>query len=510
LAAVFVLGAVCGGALVFALKTSHEADPLAPDEGRAFAPVEGEEAAELAKRFRPWLMFDSGENWRPQSIASLLAERGKDGKPLHRFCTRSLGKEDDCDAVGSAARFEELVAENRALGNSTYLDIGAYEGKYRAPGQSDSCRKAGLLDCDDQPGSAIYYHVTSSNQRFYIDYWWFLRFNNFGLTNCSRGDSGICDEHEGDWEGVTLVTAPEDEEKLDYVVYAAHKGTFRYPADQLDQREGQPVVYVARGSHASYPQSCEGVIVCFQPIAFAGLFDLPETDIDGRDTWARNDDKCVPGAEGSCLLPLPGAEPGQTTWTTWAGLWGETCGKRCHAKHPQAPASPGVQTRFQSPWCSTQDGNLACDSTAQGCSDWLGPLVAVLACNPSAIARGLRSPEELPSGGLTMHVTAPGGEKNRLSATTRGVVQALGAPLRPGSQVVVGDAGASTELLIRARSGNRVLEARFDSFASGEAGKTFSIEVKESKRGVPVLRALRSDGARVAPAERRRVTLRSG
>jgi len=508
--AALVVGILAGGVLVFALKASNESNPLAPDEGRAFAPVEGREAGELASRFRPRLMFDSSEKWRPQSIASLLAEKGPDGRPLHEFCIRSLGKEDECEPVGSIEQFETLVAENRALGNSTYLDINGKSGEYKAPERDPACRQSGLLDCDNQPGSAIYYHVTSSNERFYIDYWWFLRFNHFGLTSCSTGSSGICDEHEGDWEGVTLVTAPEDAHTLDYVVYAAHKGTFRYPAPPPKHHSQRPVVYVATGSHASYPRPCKALISCWQPNVFGGIAHVPETDIDGRRPWARNDEVCKPGGAGSCLRPLPSAEPGQTTWTTWAGLWGATCGTRCHAQHPQSPASPGLQTRFHTPWCSTQNGALTCDSAAQGCSDWLGPVVSVLACNPSALARGLRTPEELPSGGLTLTVTTPKGKRSRLSATTRGIVQALGAPLRPGSHVVVSDAGSSTEILLRAAQGNRLLEARFGSFAAGESGKTFEITVKPSRQGVPLLRAIRNDGARIPPVERRRVTLKPG
>lgn len=507
-AAALVLGGIGGAVLVCSLN-GDDPDPQAPDEGRAFAPVQEPEAGMLASRFRPRLMFDSGERWRPQSISSLLAERRPNGRPLHEFCKRTLARNDACEPVGSLARFEALIAENRALGNSTYLDIGRYENEYREPERSADCRESGLLDCDDQPGSAIYYNVTSSNERFYIDYWWFLRFNHFGLTNCSSGGSGVCDEHEGDWEGVTLVTAPEDEHTLDYVVYAAHKGTFRYPAARLNPDGQRPTVYVANGSHASYPRPCDALIVCWQPNLFAGVAHVPETNVDGRRPWARNEDKCEPGGRESCLLPLPIAEPGQSVWTAWAGLWGQTCGSRCHAAHPQSPASPGLQNRFQHPWCSTQQGALSCDSAALGCSDWLGPLVAVLACNPAAIARGLRTPEELPSGGLTLTVTSEGKER-RLSATTRGVVQALGDPLTPGSKVVVGDAGSSTEILIRAAKGNRLLEARFDPFEEGAAGRTLEISVDETADGDLVFHAARGDGATVLPEEPRRVTLKPG
>jgi hypothetical protein len=496
--------------LVLALKGGDDSNPLAPEEGRAFSPVEGSEAGELAERFRPWLMFDSEERWRPQSIPSLLAERRPSGRPLHEFCKGEAGRQSECQPVGGIAEFEALIAENGADGDHTYLDVGKYEGQYREPERSVACRESGLLDCDDQPDSAIYYNVTSSNERFYIDYWWFLRFNHFDLTNCSFEGSGVCDEHEGDWEGVTLVTAPEDAHTLDYVVYAAHKGTFRYPAKQLGRHGLHPVVYVADGSHASYPRPCDALIACSQPNVFGGVAHVPETNIDGRRPWARNDDRCVPGDEGSCLLPLPVAEPGQSVWTSWAGLWGGTCGKRCQLGHPQSPASPGLQNRFQHPWCSTQGARQTCDSVAQGCSDWLGPLVSVLACNPGAIARGLQAPEELPSGGLTLTVTSPSGEKRKLSASTRGVVQALGTPLTPGSKVVVGDAGEKTEILVRAIQGNRLLEARFSPFEAGLSGRSFEIVVSGTESGAPALHATRGDGTVVDPEEQRRVRLKQG
>jgi hypothetical protein len=137
-------------------------------------------------------------------------------------------------------------------------------------------------------------------------------------------------------------------------------------------------------------------------------------------------------------------------------------------------------------------------------------VVSVLACNPNAIARGLRTPEELPSGGLKLTVAVPGGEPRHISATTRGVVQALGKPLIPKSKVVVSDAGLSTEILIRASAGNHLLEARFEPFEKSAAGRTLEIEVGETESGTPVLHAHRGDGTPVSPEEQQRVTLRAG
>jgi Vacuolar protein sorting-associated protein 62 len=498
-----VLGVLAGWGLAH-LPEDGGGSPT-PDRGRAYAPVAEPEAARLATRFRPRLMFDSGERWRPISIESLLAEREEDGDPLHAFCKRSQ-QGTDCEPIDDLPEFEGLVSDNSAQGVSTYVDISGKElGDYRAPRRSPACQEARLLDCDDDPSSAIYYRVTSSNERFYIDYWWFMRFNHFALTSFScAAETVVCGEHEGDWEGVTLVTVPNNDEQLDYVVYAAHNGTFRYPAQPLISGRGEhPEVFVANGSHASYPKPCSG---CWQPISFAGV-NLPEASTDGKRPWARNGDACLTGTAGSCLRPLPVIEPGRFPWTTWSGLWGSSCGSRCGSKRPQAPASPGLQARFQYPWCSIQSGALTCDTTAPGCSDWLGPGVAALACNPVAVGRGLSAPEELPSGGLELTVTPRDGKARQISPTTKGIVQVLGAPLRDGDALLVSDAGKSTEILVRAQEGRRLLEARFSPFVRGDSGKSLKITVASTKSGVPVLRALRADGDRVPPLERRRISV---
>jgi hypothetical protein len=493
--------------LVALVKDSGDGDGPGPDKARAFAPVTEPMAGELAARFRPWLRFDSKERWRPLSIDSLFAEHLPNGRPAQRFCTRSDAGA-SCQPVGDSDEFEAAISEAGAQGAATYIDIAGKRVKeYRTPNRD--CRKGRLLDCDDTSDSAIYYRVTSSNGRFYVDYWWFMRYNHFAGTSATCVvPTDLCGEHEGDWEGVTLVTSPDDPNTLDYVSYAAHVGTFRYPADQLerhgDRSEGEerPEVFIARGSHAAYPEKCSK-LVCTQPIAIAGLIDTPEASTNGRSEWGRNDDRCEPGAPGSCLLPLPSVESGLTNWVTWAGLWGKTCGKRCQAKGPQAPESPGLQTRFLSPWCSTQDGASVCDTAAPGCSDWIGPVVAVLACNPRAIARGLQATEELPSGGLKMVVTSAKGEKLRISATTTGVVQALGEPLKKGSRVELTGAGAANEIHLRAQRGRNLLEARFEPFAGTSPEDKVTIQVGAREGQPTVLATVEGRAKPIQPQTRR-------
>jgi hypothetical protein len=486
-----VVGLAVGGFLVFREHKKHEVTQPKPTADQAFSPVTEETGAVLANRFRPRLMFDSAERWHPLALNGFFAEG------TQRFCERVRDRTTACEPLSSLDDFATRAAEAGTFGRSTYVDIAG---------------KGGFKEYRDGPGAeAIYYRVSQSNRRFYIDYWFFYRFNHFkgfDKTCSTRVRSPTCDEHEGDWEGVTLVTKPGSEDELDYAAYAAHKGVFRYPADQLDMSMGRPAVFVAFGSHASYPVACAKK--CVQPIAIEGLIDTPETSTDGRRPWARNDDACDarPGNPDSCLQPLPRPEFDNRPWTAWPGLWGATCGDRCGiANSPNAPASPGLQSRFQAPWCSSQGGIVSCDGVVQGCSDWLGPVVVALACDPRLLGQGLRVPEELAAGRLSLTVSS----LDKVSATRPGIVQVIdGQPLRPGSVVKLGNGRPETQVLIRAQDGRTVLEARFDPIPAQASGakpltaaeRTFEVRIGEGPTAVGA-RA----GEEVGPVEERRVRL---
>jgi len=491
----FVAGGGLGAFLVYKLHTEHEVTQPKPPPDQAFSPVTEEKAAVLANRFRPRLMFDSAERWHPLALEGFFAEG------TQRFCDRRRDRTVTCEPLTGLDDFTTRSAEAGTLGRSTFVDVAGAGGfkQYRDSGSPE----------------AIYYRVSHSNTRFYVDYWLFYRFNHFeGFdTTCAKLIRKVvrlptCDEHEGDWEGVTLVTKPGSEDELDYAAYAAHKGVFRYPADQLDVRGGRPAVFVAFGSHASYPVPCPKN--CVQPIAIAGLVDTPETSTDGSVQWARNDDDCDarPGNPGSCLQPLPRPEFDNRAWTAWPGLWGETCGDRCGvANSPNAPASPGLQSRFQAPWCSSQGGIVTCDGVAQGCSDWLGPVVVALACDPRLLGQGLRVPRELDAGPLVLAVSSV----DKVSATRPGIVQVLDEqPLRPGTVVRLSNGRPETQVLIRAQDGPKVLEARFDPIPARAPGAepltpaetTFAVTIGAGPTAVG-----RRNGEEVGPVEERTVRL---
>lgn len=476
--AVFVAGFVLGALVIFGLHQQHWLPGGGTRQVEAFSEVDEALAGELAERFRPWLEFDSGELWRPLRVSKFLDEGD------HSFCTRSAEKP-DCVPIQNSQEFDSLAHAAGALGPATYINIaGGSVEDYRGP---EKCTPASLEDCGTGSRSAIYYHVTESNDRFYVDYWWFLRFNHFprshpGISCHSQAAiaNGVCDEHEGDWEGVTVVTPPDEDEKVDYVVYAAHKGTFRYTASQLKMHDGtRPTVYVAQGSHASYPAPCAHD--CSQPpgLAVDGLVDLPESNFDGEIGWARNGETCPANTPGSCLESLTGQ-----AWTTWPGQWGAGCGDACGKNEAaNSPRSPGLQSRYQTPWCSSQAGVFTCDGRALRCSDWLGPLVVAVACDPPALETGLRANDEVETGKLVLIVNE--GEE-RSQATTPGVVQVLGSPLHPGDTLTAIADGPATQVLVRAEQAGVVVESRFAGLAK-EAGDKIVVNVTSGSEGPVVL-----------------------
>jgi len=447
-----IVGFVLGAGLLLLLHVQHWLPNSNTRQVDAFSEVPPATAGELAERFRPWLLFDSAEQWRPLDIEYFI------GEGTSKFCTRVKGGT-ECFPLSTYQEFSARTKAAGALGPQTYLQIAGHKLRdYHGP---DRCLGI-LLDCGRGYRSAMYYHVTQANGRFYVDYWWFLRFNHLAksvpgiscLSHTAR-ENEICDEHQGDWEGVTVVSPPDDDKHLAYVVYAAHKGTFRYTASQLHLEYGtRPVVYVAAGSHASYPQACTSGN-CVQPsgLAAVGLLNLPDGNYDGKLGWARNYDRCPANVRGSWLQSLSG-QP----WATWPGQWGAGCGDACGgAVDTNSPRSPGLQARYQTPWCSTQGGVFSCDGRALSCTDWLGPLVAAVACDPSLLSATLSATGSAKPSQLALIV----GGIRTVKATIPGVVQTLGQPFRLGTSFTVIPDDRQTEILVRARQSGVTVEDRF-------------------------------------------------
>lgn len=88
-----------------------------------------------------------------------------------------------------------------------------------------------------------YYEYNPENNS--ITYYYFYP-NNDGPA----GGVGDVQNHEGDWEKVTVYL--DDEYRPNSISYSAHGGDNQIPWSQVIKEDGRPVVFVAQGSHANY------------------------------------------------------------------------------------------------------------------------------------------------------------------------------------------------------------------------------------------------------------------
>jgi hypothetical protein len=322
--------------------------PAAATEG-------GEQDLAVAERFRPLLFFDSGEQRFPLDIQDAVDD------DRVRICRKAVG-DDNCDLVASA---ESIDA------NLDYLTLDEDPGTPRG----------------GDAGSAIYYHVTRPGGEgpVYVDYWWFYSRNPSPVADkvfCGPGlrmPPYTCQEHVGDWEGLTLVLAPctgpasdcetVGDESLapEEVRYGQHEHVVAYDWNEvlvpfwssldsptvaalaatwkevvlpaIDEAGARPIAFVARNSHASYPSPCFGG--CRQETR-----NLPEAVHNGAVPWAHNEN-C-----DACVQALPLASEGEAAlWNAFPGSWGEQqcilAGAYCDLSG--APKGPSFQERYDHP-----------------------------------------------------------------------------------------------------------------------------------------------------------------
>jgi hypothetical protein len=94
----------------------------------------------------------------------------------------------------------------------------------------------------------VYGHAAEgSDGRIWLSYWFFYAYNDYTLIGPFIGAG----RHEGDWEMVQLRLA-EDATTPDLALYTQHSHVAARDWDQVERQGAHPVIYVARGCHASY------------------------------------------------------------------------------------------------------------------------------------------------------------------------------------------------------------------------------------------------------------------
>ena len=219
---------------------------------RALGPRPAASAVQLAAKYAPVLRLASAEHYHPARLEDYLTKTVlRTGSPPH----------------GTLAQAHPTLFSLPVTSTQTYLDVRGAEPNYR-PSRYPVIEQQ-LRSARARP--TVYFHLAyqPGQGRVAIEYWLFYLYNDF------------YDQHEGDWEGVTVVLqngAPLG------AAYLQHQGQAWVGWSALSKSGTHPVVYVARGSHADYPKAGSySIRVCWTSRYGRQCAPSPKVDVaDGR------------------------------------------------------------------------------------------------------------------------------------------------------------------------------------------------------------------------------------
>ena len=204
-----------------------------------------------------------------------------------------------------------------------YLD---YPGSPVRPGCTYRRYAAARLGAEDVPHVAYaHIYLEPGSDELALQYWMFYYFNDWN------------NDHEGDWEMVMLFfDATTAEEALRQeptrVVYAQHGGGERadWDAEKLSKEEGHPVVYVARGAHASF----------YEQHTYLGLAD----NGTGFGCETTNGPHRRYQLQAIVVPHAPSGPDDPHTWLNFYGRWGEF-----RRSEWNGPTGPNDKTSWNQP-----------------------------------------------------------------------------------------------------------------------------------------------------------------
>jgi hypothetical protein len=237
----------------------------------------------LLARYRPVVQYDSLESYHTDSAGVITDYPGNTLKRLDGTVLAVAGS----GASGGGVPLLTLA----------FLRPGAYPTGDAALAtdyvdESGKDYVSAALQMHSKAGYANQAHgrVAPQSGVVWLQYWFFMYYDNPGLF-----DFGT---HQGDLEMIQLRLDADG--RPQEVSYAQHRSGVRAPWSDVEQENGAPVVYSARGSHASMLRA--GTLVSDRSL-------LPDHN-DGRGPRVR--------------LELIELSPALTPWAFWPGVWGGT------------------------------------------------------------------------------------------------------------------------------------------------------------------------------------------
>ena len=273
---------------------------------------------DLLRRFQPVLRYDSNEQFFADSAEQYMVNPGCE---LRRARTKTGNGAVLASATpsGGAARLELAFLGPERYGDGSTVEKGdvlSVKGKdYR-----EQYRR--LRVARPELNNVVYGHAVEANGRVWLQYWLWYFYNDYQL-------SFALGTHEGDWEMVQF-RMDDDAGHPDIAIYAQHRYGEMRPWEDVEKFPGdadRAIVYVARGSHASY---------------FEAGFHQTEAWYDLADGKRRMKHK-------PALQILGDDDP---AWVRWPGRWGDTVAASdglSKAVTSNSPDGPGVKKQWLQP-----------------------------------------------------------------------------------------------------------------------------------------------------------------
>ncbi len=141
-------------------------------------------------------------------------------------------------------------------------------------------------------GYTVYAREVQMSGYTVLQYWFFYAYNDAPMN-----------QHEGDWEGITIVLSGSSPM---YTAYSQHDAGQRAAWTDVEKVDvTHPVVYVARGSHANY----------YRP--YQGKLGVANDDVGGDGFSIASTDYSI------VTLGEPGNHPADQGWLDFGGRWGD-------------------------------------------------------------------------------------------------------------------------------------------------------------------------------------------
>lgn len=305
---------------------------------------------ELLHDFRPYLQYDSQEPYGavpPWAITDVYGWNEAQTKVLY---TNRLRREGRTIAEPPYQGWWEEGVEYSPIGWPLTIDnLGGLYPSYSSPDISSFAFDEDAIDEHNgthQADSARFYErgwdpamsfFRPATDGAWLQYFFFYYYNN--------GQVGV-DDHEGDWEMIQVHLNAKTGYLPSEVVYAHHSHANSCQLGEYETegeapgRGGAPVVYVANGTHASYPTAGEWLtdLYPFVDSVFPDVEEWPSSRVYLLTDWEEMPTGWLkwPGKWGGSEASPPGPEFQGSRWDE-PGVWASEAAS-CHSGRESGPS----------------------------------------------------------------------------------------------------------------------------------------------------------------------------